>query len=193
MKTAIALTLLAAATAAPLSELIQHDPRLADFHYTLAQSNVDLSGPGPFTIFAPVNGAFTESLGMSQSKFKTVQSDSSKLNTMMQYHIVPGQALKKKDFPSVVKTLVNGQTLEIQKDPTSNQVTILDAACGAGTLIDHDIVADNGILHLVDSAFVPQGTFCPDTVFAAEGTKYDRYITGKYSKRRRSNVVCNYR
>jgi hypothetical protein len=44
-------------------------------------------------------------------------------------------------------------------------------------MVEHDIVADNGILHIVDSAFVPAGTFCPDTVFASQGSKYSRYIT----------------
>ena len=175
MKTTLLTLLASTAHSASLTNLIRSDPRLSDFHYTLSQSNVDLTTmEGPFTIFAPVNGAFTDSPSMSPSKFQAVQSDASKLTNMMQYHIVPGQALKTDDLPEAVKTFVNGQTLQIKKD--GDKVMVLDAACGEGHVLDTS-VADNGILHIVDTAFVPQGTFCPDTVFATQGTKYNRFIT----------------
>ena len=176
MKTAALLTttLLATTSGAPLQELIENDPRLTDFHYTLSQSNVDLSGPGPFTVFAPINSAFIGSEGMSEYKFKAVQADQQKLNTMMQFHVTKGKAMKKDDLPDSVSTLA-GQNLSVVRNGRS--VTVKDAACGAGDMVEHDIVADNGILHIVDSALVPAGTFCPDTVFAAEGSKYERYIT----------------
>ena len=178
MRTTAALLIASAATlasGATLKEIIANDARLADFHYTLSESGVDLSSEGPFTVFAPINGAFLEnSQGMSEQKFKALHSDIQKLTTMMQYHVLSGKAMTTDDLPSTLSTMA-GQSLNVQRNGRNVQVS--DNACGVGQVIEQDIIGDNGILHIVDSAFVPAGTFCPDTVFATQGSKYARYIT----------------
>ena len=58
LKATVAFLLTTLSSGATLKEIIQKDSRLSEFHYTLSETNVDLSGDGPFTVFAPNNAAF---------------------------------------------------------------------------------------------------------------------------------------
>jgi uncharacterized surface protein with fasciclin (FAS1) repeats len=175
LKTTVAFLLTTLSSGATLKDIIREDPRLSEFHYTLSETNVDLSGDGPFTVFAPMNGAFVNSGGLSPSKFKNVRNDETKLQKLIKFHVSKGKAMKSEQLPSSIPTMA-GQSLNVDASERGI-VKITDSACGLGNIVEHNIVADNGMLHIVDSAFVPSGTFCPDTVFATEGSKYQRYVT----------------
>jgi len=112
---------------------------------------------------------------LSTSKFKNVQNDETKLQKLIKFHVSKGKAMKSEQLPSSIPTMA-GQSLNVDASERGI-VKITDSACGLGNIVEHNIVADNGMLHIVDSAFVPSGTFCPDTVFATEGSKYQRYVT----------------
>ena len=176
MQAALLLLSATLASSATLHELIQNDPRLAEFHSSLTSSNgVDLSSPGPFTVLAPINGFVSASAGLTEPKMTQLAADAAKLTTLLQFHVSQGQALKAAQLPSSLPTMA-GQSLVVDRSH-SEDVLITDAACGLAKVVERDIVADNGILHIIDSAFVPLGTFCPDTVFTTQGSKYERYVT----------------
>ena len=91
LKTTVAFLLTTLSSGATLKDIIREDPRLSEFHYTLSETNVDLSGDGPFTVFAPINGAFVNSGGLSTSKFKNVQNDETKLQKLINGTVLPFQ------------------------------------------------------------------------------------------------------
>jgi len=105
-----------------------------------------LSGPGPFTLFAPTDAAFkklpagsVESLLMPENKAKLV--------AVLTYHVVPAKvmaaAVKTGEAPSV-----NGKKLNLKAD--GKGVTVNGAKVTAA-----DLVGSNGVIHVVDTVILP--------------------------------------
>merc|ERR1712086_960551 len=121
-------TLLAAVTAAGLGET--------------------LSGEGPFTVFAPTNDAFAK---IPADALNGLLADKDALTAVLLRHVVPGAALKARDVPegtTPVKT-AGGEEIEVTK---SRYINIKSSAGEAG-VIAFDILATNGVVHLVNSVF----------------------------------------
>lgn len=105
-----------------------------------------LKGDGPFTVFAPTDEAFKK---LPAGTVEALLKDKAKLASILTYHVVPGKVMaadvvKLKD----VKT-VHGQTAKIQTG--KDGVTIDNAK-----VVKTDIVADNGIIHVIDSVILPR-------------------------------------
>ena len=107
-----------------------------------------LKGPGPFTVFAPTDAAFTAlPPGALDSLLKP--ENKPKLVAILTYHVVPGKILSsdlagKKVMPKTVE----GQTLAI--DATGSAVKVEGA-----TVIKADVSADNGVIHVIDRVLMP--------------------------------------
>ena len=117
-----------------------------------------LSGNGPFTVFAPTNGAFTALLASlddfdSLSDFDTPEKREI-LAAILKYHVVVGAA-------ATSSSLTNGQefttlqgekiTVRIDGDVYIQDPTDTDAKVGPA-----DVMASNGIVHVIDKVLVPQ-------------------------------------
>jgi uncharacterized surface protein with fasciclin (FAS1) repeats len=106
-----------------------------------------LSGPGPFTVFAPTNEAFNAlPKGTVDNLLKpNMKKD---LVNVLTYHVVPG-ALKASDLTDgMTLTTVQGQKLKVsQKDGVwminNAKVTIAD------------VVSSNGVTHVIDAVLLP--------------------------------------
>ncbi|MGB5667618.1 MAG: fasciclin domain-containing protein, partial [Maribacter sp.] len=117
-----------------------------------------LSGDGPFTVFAPTNEAFTALLG-SLDGFDSLEdfdTDEEKdlLTTILTYHVVTGTAAKSTD-------LSNGQKIETfqGEEVTINLdggVFIQDATETDATVVIADVMASNGIVHVINKVLLPQ-------------------------------------
>ena len=103
-----------------------------------------LKGPGPFTVFAPTDEAFAK---IPKADLDALLKDKAKLTAVLTYHVVPGKVLAKDVKAGKVKT-VQGSELTIG---TTGGVTV-DAA----KVIKTDIVADNGVIHVIDSVVLPK-------------------------------------
>lgn len=105
-----------------------------------------LQGSGSFTVFAPTDAAFD---ALPAGTLDALLADTEALTAVLTYHVVDG-ALNSADVTSeaFIGTL-NGQALPITAPGGSAQVA------GAG-LIDTDIAADNGIIHVVDQVLLPE-------------------------------------
>lgn len=105
-----------------------------------------LSGPGPFTVFAPVNAAF-EALpaGTVESLLEPANRES--LRSVLTYHVVPGRILSSDLTDGATVTTVEGTqvTIDLDGGPSVN---------GAG-IVAADIVASNGVVHLIDAVLMP--------------------------------------
>lgn len=110
-----------------------------------------LSGPGPFTVFAPTDDAFAKlPAGTVESLLKP--ENKAKLVAILTYHVVPG-TVKAADVVKLKNAVtVNGQRVDIKVDgPT---VTV-DGAIVSAT----DIACSNGVIHVIDSVILPvEGT-----------------------------------
>ncbi|WP_353566721.1 fasciclin domain-containing protein [Haloferula sargassicola] len=105
-----------------------------------------LQGEGPFTVFAPTNEAFAKLPdGTVDMLLKPENKD--KLASVLTYHVVPGKVMAADVSTGEVKT-VNGDTAMIKVD--GDTVTIDSAK-----VIKTDIVASNGVIHVIDSVIMP--------------------------------------
>jgi uncharacterized surface protein with fasciclin (FAS1) repeats len=145
---ALAFGLVATASAKNLVEIAAGSPD----HTTLvaavkAAGLVEtLSGPGPFTIFAPTNAAFAKlPAGTVDSLLKP--ENKQKLVSILTYHVVPAKVLAA-DVKSGDAPTVNGKMLKLKADDMG--VKVNDAKVTAT-----DLVADNGVIHVIDTVLMP--------------------------------------
>ena len=103
-----------------------------------------LKGPGPFTVFAPTDAAFAK---VPKAALDALLADKAKLTAVLTYHVVAGKVMAKDVKAGKVKS-VQGSDLTVS---TMGGVT-LDAANVTAT----DIVADNGVIHVIDSVLMPK-------------------------------------
>ena len=107
-----------------------------------------LSGPGPFTVFAPTNEAFAKlPAGTVESLLKPENKE--KLVAILTYHVVPG-AVKAKDVVGLKEAkTVNGKNVTIAvKEGT---VMIDDAK-----VVKTDITSKNGVIRVIDTVILPK-------------------------------------
>ncbi len=103
-----------------------------------------LKGPGPFTVFAPTDEAFAK---IPKADLDALLKDKAKLTAVLTYHVVPGQVMAKDVKAGKVKT-VQGSELTLG---TTGGVTV-DAA----KVVQADIAASNGVIHVIDSVVLPK-------------------------------------
>lgn len=103
-----------------------------------------LKGPGPFTVFAPTDAAFAK---IPKAQLDALLADKAKLTAVLTYHVVPGKVMAKDVKAGMVKT-VQGSDMTI----TTNGGVMVDGANVTAT----DIVADNGVIHVIDSVVMPK-------------------------------------
>ena len=103
-----------------------------------------LKGKGPFTVFAPTDEAFAK---IPKAQLDALLADKAKLTAVLTYHVVPGKVMAKDVKAGKVKT-VQGSDLTLA---TASGVMV-DGAKVTAT----DIVADNGVIHVIDSVVMPK-------------------------------------
>ena len=103
-----------------------------------------LKGAGPFTVFAPTDAAFEK---IPKADLDALLNDKAKLTAVLTYHVVAGKVMAADVKAGNVKT-VQGSEITI----TTMGGVMVDAA----KVIATDIVADNGVIHVIDSVIIPK-------------------------------------
>ena len=103
-----------------------------------------LKGKGPFTVFAPTDEAFAK---LPAGTLEALLKDKKKLADILTYHVVPGKVMAAQVKPGQVKT-VEGQSLTVS---TMDGGVMVDSA----KVTKADIVASNGVIHVIDTVLVP--------------------------------------
>ena len=103
-----------------------------------------LKGAGPFTVFAPTDEAFAK---IPKADLDALLKDKAKLTAVLTYHVVPGKVMAKDVKAGKVKS-VQGSELTLG---TTGGVTV-----GAAKVIQADVVASNGVIHVIDSVVMPE-------------------------------------
>ena len=108
-----------------------------------------LKGPGPFTVFAPTDEAFKKlPAGTVESLLKP--ENKAKLVGILTYHVVPGKVMSSALAGKVTDAkTVQGQSVKV--DATKGGVMVDNAK-----VVTADIVADNGVIHVIDAVILPK-------------------------------------
>lgn len=118
-----------------------------------------LSGPGPFTVFAPTNAAFAK---LPAGTVETLVKPENKatLTSILTYHVVPGRvtasdliAMIKAGNGSAKLTTVNGGTLTAHL--MGGKVMVIDAKGGMATVTQADVMQSNGVIHVTNAVSLP--------------------------------------
>ncbi|WP_445246902.1 fasciclin domain-containing protein [Microcoleus sp. OTE_8_concoct_300] len=103
-----------------------------------------LKGPGPFTVFAPTDDAFAK---LPAGTVEALFNDIPQLTKILTYHVVSGKVMAADVVKLTSAKTVEGSEVKID---ASNGVKINDATVTAA-----DVVADNGVIHVIDSVLLP--------------------------------------
>jgi uncharacterized surface protein with fasciclin (FAS1) repeats len=104
-----------------------------------------LRGPGPFTVFAPTDAAFAK---LPAGTLDSLLANPDELRAVLEYHVVAGA-----DRAADVVQLQQAATVEgedVSINTTGGMVQINDA-----TVTTADIMASNGIIHVIDTVLLP--------------------------------------
>ena len=106
-----------------------------------------LKGKGPFTVFAPTDAAFAK-LPKGTLKSLLLPENKKKLQSILTFHVIPGK------IPS---SAIAGKKLEVVTVQGSK--VSVDATSGVkingATVVKTDIMASNGIIHVIDGVILP--------------------------------------
>ena len=113
-----------------------------------------LSGPGPFTVFAPTDAAFAAlKAQLGDDAFNAILADKPKLTKILTYHVVPA-AVYEKDVTAGAVTTVETSTFTIS---TSGGVKIADSTSTPANVVLTDLPNSNGVIHVIDKVLLPPG------------------------------------
>lgn len=106
-----------------------------------------LKGEGPFTVFAPTDEAFAKlPEGTVETLLKPENKD--KLVAILTYHVVPGKVTAAEVVKIDSAKSVNGAVIPIK---VNEGVVMVDNA----TVIKPDVMASNGVIHVIDTVILP--------------------------------------
>ena len=118
-----------------------------------------LSGPGPFTVFAPTNAAFAK-LPAGTVETLVMPANKATLTKILTYHVVAGR-VSAADLMAQIRagggraalTTVEGGTLTASM--RGNAVILTDEKGGVATVTQADVFQSNGVIHVTDTVSMP--------------------------------------
>lgn len=154
--TAAALTFGTAAQAANIVEIAAGDERFSTLVAAVSAAGLadTLSGPGPFTVYAPVNEAFAAlPAGTVENLLKP--ENKGDLTNILLYH-VDDRKLTAEAIPAgsnYFKPILSSERLCITKGASG--VSIADGTGQTANVVIANIMADNGVIHVIDKVLLP--------------------------------------
>ena len=121
-----------------------HDSLVAAL--TKANLVTTLQGDGPFTVFAPTDQAFTDA-GIDLDSF-TTDEEIATLADILLFHVYSGAVNAADVTDGLTVTMVNG-------DDASFTVSDGTVMVGDATVTIADVMASNGVVHVIDKVLMP--------------------------------------
>jgi uncharacterized surface protein with fasciclin (FAS1) repeats len=110
--------------------------------------NDTLSGPGPYTVFAPTDEAFARIPREQLNELITNESQRNMLRSILTYHVVPGRVTSSDLMNGTMLRTLEGGDLRVTID---NGRAMVDNA----SIMQPDINASNGVIHAIDTVLMP--------------------------------------
>ena len=116
-----------------------------------------LSGPGPFTLFAPTDAAFNL---LPAGTVTALLNDIPQLTDILKHHVVGSSVMSTMLSNNQVVTTLNGTDITV----TINSMG--DVFIDNAQVVVADIVADNGVVHVIDAVLLPSTTSINEGVYS---------------------------
>jgi uncharacterized surface protein with fasciclin (FAS1) repeats len=119
-----------------------------------------LSGPGPFTVFAPTNMAF-DKLPKGTVDMLVKPENKEMLTGILTYHVVSGKmsaadlmkAIKDGGGKAMLKTVAGGELTAMQM---GKKIVLTDAKGTKAMVTIPDVFQSNGVIHVIDTVLMPK-------------------------------------
>ena len=119
-----------------------------------------LQGPGPFTVFAPVNAAF-DALPAGTVDTLLKPENKGTLTSVLTYHVVAGRLnskalermIKQGGGRAMLKTVQGG---ELTATMSGSDINITDAKGNTARITITNVNQSNGVIHVIDRVLLPQ-------------------------------------
>ena len=105
-----------------------------------------LSGPGPFTVFAPSDNAFAK---LTTGAIDSLLKDIPKLTSILKYHVVSGEYTSADIGRMRILRTVQGRDLSIS---TAGDEVKVDGA----RVVNADVETENGVIPVIDTVLMPK-------------------------------------
>ncbi|XP_028277746.1 periostin isoform X2 [Parambassis ranga] len=131
-----------------IKEILDVNDELSSFSTAVIASGVmdKLDQPGQFTLFAPTNEAFEK---LSPGYLERIMEDKAVIAALVNYHLLTSVQCAEAIMAGSLYETAEGSTIEIGCDGDSLTVN------GIKMVLKKDIVASNGVVHLIDQVLVP--------------------------------------
>jgi uncharacterized surface protein with fasciclin (FAS1) repeats len=103
-----------------------------------------LEGPGPFTVFAPVDDAFA---ALPPGTVQTLVDNTPQLARILKYHVLAGAWSREQLIDQAEWTSLEGAPVPIRR---AEPFEVKNA-----TVLTANIVCDNGVVHVMDRVILP--------------------------------------
>jgi uncharacterized surface protein with fasciclin (FAS1) repeats len=136
-----------------ITELVAGNPEFSTLLAAVEAAGLaeTLSSDGPFTVFAPTDAAFAElPAGTLDALLQPANQD--QLTSILTYHVVPAEVMAADVEAGEVPT-VNSAPFTVALD--GEAVAITDGQGNQANVIETDIDASNGVVHVIDSVLLP--------------------------------------
>ena len=142
-----------AAATQSIAEMAAANPDLSILTAALKAAGLDgmMMEAGTYTVFAPTDEAFAAVLTKLNVTKEELLANTDLLKSVLPYHVVP-MVVKAADIPynTAIET-VNGQTIMI-----SDANVITDASGNTANITGTDMMATNGVVHVIDTVLLPK-------------------------------------
>ena len=108
-----------------------------------------LNGAGPFTVFAPTDGAFGN---LPPETLASLKKDPAALAEILNYHVVAGNKSAAALASAFELVTVQGPIIMISVWPVKDGRVMLN---NIATITSADIKASNGVIHVIDTVLMP--------------------------------------
>ncbi len=103
-----------------------------------------LEGPGPFTVFAPVDDAFA---ALPPGTVQTLVDNPPQLARILKFHVVSGALSREQLVAQEAWDSLEGAPIPIRR--------IEPFEVKNATVVTADVVCDNGVVHVIDRVILP--------------------------------------
>jgi uncharacterized surface protein with fasciclin (FAS1) repeats len=104
-----------------------------------------LASKGPFTVFAPTDAAFAK---VPKATLAKLAKNKAKLRAVLLYHVVRGKVTAAKAMKLRSAKTLQGKSLSVRV--TSGNVIV-----GGATVTKADVMASNGVIHIINKVLMP--------------------------------------
>lgn len=104
-----------------------------------------LTSPGPFTVFAPIDDAFSK---LPKGTVEALLKDIPKLKSILTYHVVAGKVMAADVVKLRSAKTVQGTALSVDASK--------GAKIGGANVLTTDIETSNGVIHVIDTVLIPE-------------------------------------